>query len=273
MDYEAHKARMRKAFDTVAPGYDKQALQFFPRTAHKLLDHLQLQGHEQLLDVACGTGVVALAAGERLGTGRVTGIDLSEGMLARAREKAAQQGLGNIEFQCRDIDTLALDPASFDAATCSFGMFFLADMEAAARRIATSLRPGGCLGITAFASDAFQPVVQHFFDRFEAYGGELPDMSWKRLSEEGQHAALYTAAGMEDVQTRREQVGYYLETADKWWDVVWNAGFRSLLMGFDELTLERFKAEHLEEVAALADEQGIWLDVEVLISRGRKGPG
>lgn len=272
MDYNEQKQMMRRAFDTVAAGYDNPALQFFPRTANHLLDTLNLNDDARLLDVACGTGVVALEAGRRLDRGHVTGVDLSEGMLAQARAKAEQQGVANIDFQCMDIDSLEMVEGGYDAATCSFGLFFLQDMPAAMQRIASTLRPGGQVGITAFAGQAFLPVVQTFFDRYEAYGGELPDMSWKRLAEEPQHAELYADAGLEAVETRREQVGYYLENAENWWDVVWNAGFRGLLMAFDEAKIERFKEDHLAEVAELADDQGIWLDVEVLISRARK-PG
>ena len=65
-------------------------------------------------------------------------------------------------------------------------------------------------------------------------------------------------------------VGYYLDNAEAWWDVVWNAGFRRLISQLPHQDQDRFRREHLEEVAALATRDGIWLDVGILISVGTK---
>jgi hypothetical protein len=67
-------------------------------------------------------------------------------------------------------------------------------------------------------------------------------------------------------------VGYFLADADEWWDVVWNARFRRMVGQLQPKDQERFKREHLLEVAALATKDGIWLDVGVLFAIGTK-PG
>ena len=59
-------------------------------------------------------------------------------------------------------------------------------------------------------------------------------------------------------------VGYFLDGAEGWWDVVWNAGFRRLLGQLSSGDLQRFREEHLREVAALVTNDGLWLDVGVL---------
>ena len=66
------------------------------------------------------------------------------------------------------------------------------------------------------------------------------------------------------VYSSSRNVGYFLDGAEAWWDVVWNAGFRRLLGHLSSADLQRFREEHLEEVAALVTNDGLWLDVGVL---------
>ena len=88
---------IQKGFDTVAAGYDHPSLSFFPETAKRLVEHLQLNPTDNLLDVCTGTGVVALTAAEKLRQGKVTGIDLSSGMLQQAKNKAVEKNLSNTD--------------------------------------------------------------------------------------------------------------------------------------------------------------------------------
>ena len=85
---DQRKAMIQNGFDTVASGYDHPSLSFFPETAKRLVEHLQLNPTDNLLDVCTGTGVVALTAAEKLTQGNVTGIDLSEGMLQQASKQS-----------------------------------------------------------------------------------------------------------------------------------------------------------------------------------------
>ena len=68
MESNERKKMIQQGFDTVAAGYDHPSLFFFPETAKRLVDHLDLQPQQQLLDVCTGTGVVALTAAEKLHT-------------------------------------------------------------------------------------------------------------------------------------------------------------------------------------------------------------
>ena len=119
------KKMIQQGFDTVAAGYDHPSLSFFPETAKRLVEHLQLNPTDNLLDVCTGTGCVALTAAEKLNQGKVTGIDLSSGMLQQAKNKATERNLNNTEFKQMDLDHLEFEEGSFDVATSSFGLFFL----------------------------------------------------------------------------------------------------------------------------------------------------
>lgn len=160
--------------------------------------------------------------------------------------------------------------ATFDSACCGFGVFFLPDMEAAFKIIASHVRPGGAVGISSFTGAVMEPLSQAFIDRIQAHGVEIPPLSWKRLDDAAKHRALYTAAGMAQVDTHTVQTGYHLTGFDEWWDILWYSGFRGLLNQLSEPGLARFKQEHQAEIEQLATDQGIWLNVEVLISVGYK---
>jgi hypothetical protein len=111
-------------------------------------------------------------------------------------------------------------------------------------------------------------LVELFFNRIEQYGIERPAVSWKRISTEEKSVALYDKAKLGHARVFRKNLGYYLSSADEWWDLIWYAGFRGLVNQLTERDLERFKQEHLQEIRQLATKEGIWLDVEVLYTTG-----
>jgi SAM-dependent methyltransferase len=95
---------------------------------------------EAVLDVACGTGNVALPAA-RAGA-RVTGLDLTPELLARARALAAADGL-DVAFVEGDAEALPFPDASFDVVLSTFGVMFAPDAVQAGRELVRVLRPGG----------------------------------------------------------------------------------------------------------------------------------
>lgn len=272
MDEQQHKAILKETFDTVSPGYDNNALRFFSKSAKLLAAGLDLRGDEKVLDVATGTGHAALAVAGRLPRGRVTGVDFSRGMLDQAARKAASLSAGNVEFLERDMQDLGFPRDSFDAAICSFGIFFARDMEAQLSHIAHAVRPRGQIALSGFQENYFHPLKDLMVKRLSGYGVEPPPPAWKRISTAAGCKDLFAKAGIEDVRVELKNVGYFLDNADGWWQVVWNAGFRRLISPLPAEDRERFKREHLQEVAALATKDGIWLDVGVVLAIGTK-PG
>ena len=270
MDTKQRKTMIQNAFDTVAEGYDHPSLAFFPDTADRLLDLLTLADDANLLDVCTGTGMVALKAARQLSRGKVTGIDLSPGMLQQASTKAEAFGLQNAEFINMDLDELAFNESPFDVATCSFGLFFIDDMVAALTNISNAVKPAGLIAISSFTDDAFDPFSQMFLDCYQSFGKEAPPLSWKRLESEENIRAVFKSAGISDVSFHHQPLGYEMKTEQHWWDVVWNAGYRGLLNQLtDEQQLE-FKTKHMAEVAAYCKNNKAWLDTSVIIAIGRK---
>jgi ubiquinone/menaquinone biosynthesis C-methylase UbiE len=264
------KTILKETFDAVSGGYDGGALRFFPESAKNMAALLDLRGDERVLDVACGTGHATLAIAPKLSKGRVTAVDFSPGMLGQARKKAAALNVRNIEFLERDMQDLGFAESPFDVAVCAFGIFFVMDMEIQLAHIASMVKPGGRVMITNFQESYFHPLKDLFINRLAAYGVQNPPQAWKRIAHEAGCRRLFETAGLADIRIEQKNVGYYLGSQDEWWDIVWNAGFRRLVAQLSRKDQERFKQEHLEEIAALRTDKGIWLDVGVLYTIGTK---
>jgi SAM-dependent methyltransferase len=106
---------------------------------------------ERVLDLGCGCGDTALALARAVGpAGRVLGVDLSEPMVARARQRAAAAGLAHLSFRAADLQSAPLEPGAFDAAFSRFGVMFFADPAAAFGNVRLALRPGGRLAFACW---------------------------------------------------------------------------------------------------------------------------
>jgi SAM-dependent methyltransferase len=129
----------------------------------RLVGALGVQAGDKVLDVACGTGNVTIPAA-RTGA-RVSGLDLTPAMLARAAERA--EGLG-VEWVEGDAEDLPFADGSFDVVLSAFGCMFAPRHEVVADELARVLRPGGRLGLCAWTPEG---AIGEFF---RVVGGYLP---------------------------------------------------------------------------------------------------
>jgi len=115
-----------------------------------LVERAALQPGDCVLDVACGTGVVARLAAQKVGTtGRVTGLDLNPGMLAVARALRPLPGAPITWVECSAV-AMQLAHATFDVVLCQQGLQFFPDRSAALREMHRVLRPGGRLVLSVW---------------------------------------------------------------------------------------------------------------------------
>jgi SAM-dependent methyltransferase len=114
---------------------------------------LELLPGQRVLDPGCGSGRTTLELAARVGPGgEVVGVDISAGMLARARERAARSGTGNVEFVYADVQVHESGEARFDAAYSRFGVMFFVDPVAAFANIRKALWPGAVLSFVCWQS-------------------------------------------------------------------------------------------------------------------------
>ncbi len=113
-----------------------------------VLERASLAAGNALLDIACGTGVLARAALDRLGPeAQIVGLDRNEGMLAVAAQKAPE-----ITWKQGLVENLPFSGNAFDAVVCSFGLMFFEDRIAALREMDRVLRPGSRMVVAVWVS-------------------------------------------------------------------------------------------------------------------------
>lgn len=113
---------------------------------------------EAALDVGCGAGASTFALAAAVGpAGRVTGVDISAPLLARAEARRAELGLGGVGFLRADAQDHPFAPQGFDLVASRFGLMFFADPVAAFANIRRGLRPGGRIAFAAWAGPERNP--------------------------------------------------------------------------------------------------------------------
>ena len=113
---------------------------------------------ERVLDIGCGCGQTTLQLSERVAPGgSVTGIDISDVMLDRARGRARDDAAAGVRFENADAQTHDFAPGSFDLAFSRFGVMFFIDPVAAFENVARALTPGGRLAFVCWQEVAKNP--------------------------------------------------------------------------------------------------------------------
>jgi demethylmenaquinone methyltransferase / 2-methoxy-6-polyprenyl-1,4-benzoquinol methylase len=201
---------VRSMFDRIAPVYDvmnRVMTVGLDVRWRRLAAAAAVRPGDRVLDAACGTGDLAIAA-RRAGAGKVTGLDFSERMLERARRKDE-----SIDWVCGDLLALPFADGTFDAATVGFGVRNVADLELALRELRRVLAPGGRLAILEITQPRgpLRPFFSLWFDRVVPLLGKvLPGgsaytylpASVKRFPGAEALARLLEACGFEDVGVR-----------------------------------------------------------------------
>lgn len=142
---DTFKTRDASSYDAVTEEFER----FTDRLTHPLAERMvrlaRLAPAQQVLDVGTGTGVVAFQAAQEVGpSGKVLGIDLSDGMLSRAAESAERRNLANcVEFRRMDAEALESEDRSFDRVVSLFALLHFPNPLAALKEMFRVLRPGG----------------------------------------------------------------------------------------------------------------------------------
>ncbi|MBQ3440315.1 MAG: bifunctional demethylmenaquinone methyltransferase/2-methoxy-6-polyprenyl-1,4-benzoquinol methylase UbiE [Bacteroidales bacterium] len=143
------KEKVQQMFDNIAPTYDKlnhiMSLNVDKLWRRHALKEIVDGTPQRILDVACGTGdsTISIARAAAEGT-KVTGADISEGMMALVTEKAEKAGvLDRIDLQVADGEALPYEEGTFDRVTCAFGIRNFEHKEKGLEEFRRVLRPGG----------------------------------------------------------------------------------------------------------------------------------
>jgi demethylmenaquinone methyltransferase/2-methoxy-6-polyprenyl-1,4-benzoquinol methylase len=205
------EGQVRAMFDRISGLYDLMnsvmTAGLHHRWRERAADLAALRPGDRALDVATGTGDLALELAGRVGpTGEVVGSDFSEGMLEHARRKAA--GVPNVRFETANALALPYAGGEFAAATVGFGARNFSDLDQGLREMARVVRPGGRVVVLEITTPTKPPLSTFFrlwFDRVvpmlgrdEAYT-YLPN-SVKRFPGPDALAGAMAAAGLQDIR-------------------------------------------------------------------------
>jgi ubiquinone/menaquinone biosynthesis C-methylase UbiE len=204
---------------------------------------------EQVLDVACGTGLVTFEAARTvMPDGAVLGVDLSGRMVEVARQRATDLSLPNCRFVRMDAEALALPDGSFDLALCALGLMYVPDAGRALREMRRVLRPGGRIAIAVWGErsrcgwSALFPIVD----------AEVRSEVCPLFFRLGQHDALVQAccsAGFESIEQRRLDVALTHADADAACDAAFVGGPVALAWSrFSDEVRARVRARYLAAI-------------------------
>ena len=218
----------RRLFAPIAETYDRYAallsLGQDPRWRSFLVSRIEAGPKDVVLDVATGTGAVALALARRYGCA-VTAIDQSPEMLSVARRRVAAARAGSrIRLVKARAEALPFDDASFDALTFTYLLRYVDDPAATLRELARVVRPGGRIASLEFSVPE-NPIARASWEAYVRLGlpllGRLISPGWREVGRFlapsitdfydryplERVRALWRASGIDDVRVRRLSLG------------------------------------------------------------------
>jgi arsenite methyltransferase len=245
------------------------------RRALPLLNLFSLQPGQSVLDLATGTGIIAIAAAQKVAqrvgqTGRVTGVDISTGMLHQAAQKIAALRLSNLELIEADVDHIDFPDASFDAVFCSTAIVYFRDIPATLSNAYRWLKPGGSVGFSCCSRTSCEaPLIVEVAAK---YGITLSNINEATGTPE-RCRKLLQDAGFENIQINVEQLGEYrpLESM-KQWNGGWFHPQQNPLLSLDAEQLEKLRIDYGEAIADRSTDQGVWYENLTFFVAGQK-PG
>ncbi|MBE9216474.1 methyltransferase domain-containing protein [Plectonema cf. radiosum LEGE 06105] len=267
----AYKQQLLNDFNSRI-NYDKG--RFYIPIANKLVEFADLQKGQKILDVATGTGIVALNAAEKVGSeGKVIGIDISTGMLSNARKKLAETSLQNVEFVEADAEVFNLEVNSFDAILCSLAVCYLTDIPAALRKWYKFLKTDGFVAFNVWSENAFPPSVL-FREVANRYGVKVPNPN-EPMGTIERCNQLLDKIGFKNISIETEQFGWYFKLdaniAENIWQMNANNVFGYQVFQLSADKLAEYKAEYIKEMQTLpTTEKGVWCDAPIFFIRAVK---
>lgn len=180
------------------------------------LSWLGIPAGQRWLDVGCGTGALCAAIVDRCSPSALTGVDPSEGFLAKARENLA----GRAALQQASATAIPLDDAAVDVVVCGLVLNFVADQAAAVREMARVTRSGGTIAAYVWDYAGKMELMRHFWDtavELDPQAAALDEGARFPLCRPEALEALFAGAGLDRVETRAIDIPTPFADFDAYW--------------------------------------------------------
>lgn len=259
-------------FYNARTNYDHEENTQHPREASLLLEYVPILPGQKILDIATGTGLVAIPAAKKVGSqGHVIGVDMCPGMLHQAREKIAAENLENIELIAADVEEISFSENSFDVIFCCSAIALLTDIPAILQKCYQYLKPGGYMAFTCPPETAYLASV-YIATVTKTFGISLPHILYTLGTPEKCQSVL-KQVGFKDIEIAVEPRGRYrnLQNYQLSWQLI-NLSFKgnSLLPQPSPEKLEELQLTFTSEIEKITTDKGVWEDTTTFFVQARK---
>jgi len=259
-------------------GWDKAA-QYYEDFWHEqlkpaqdlLLELADLQPGEQVLDIACGTGLVSFEAADRIGNkGHLTGTDISDKMVEMASALATQKGVKTACFERMDAEELTCDDGTFDAALCALGLMYVPDPAKALSEMYRVLKPAGRAVAAVWGkrtncgwADIFEIVDRHVASEVCPMFFNLGNVNMLELH--------MKEAGFKDITTRRINTLLQYKNADDALGAAFAGGPVALAYHkFSDAVKDEVHRDYLNSISAYKKGEGYEIPGEFVVAKGTR---
>ena len=241
----------------------------FERWAAMLIGVADLQEGDRVLDLACGTGVVARTAATRVGpTGRVVGVDVNDAMLTVARGSGSE-----VDYQSADATELPFADAAFDAVVCQQGLQFFPDRLGALQQVRRVLDRGGQATVAVWRSIDHSPVFAEFADALQRHAGPGAGTVMRspfQLGAQDEVRALFAEAEFRDIRVEIQIAPVRFPSAAEMFEAeVRSSPLAEIVPSVDEDAIALLVEELEATLASHQDDDGVVFPLEshVIVAR------
>lgn len=242
-------------FYNTRTNYDNDATR---NRAIALFDYTTLCSGQFVLDVATGTGNIAIEAAKKVGAnGFVSGIDIAVELLKIAQQKIQAENLSNVQLIEADAETYQAEANQFDAIYCSYAIVLFPNLPAILHNWYHFLKPGGFIAFTCSSQDSY--FTSLIVEACAKHGITLPNLH-EPLGTRERIQSLLTQAEFSQIEIDPRQLGTYLtlEKAQNRWNGQFWLHPNNPLRELDLEKIRQIKASYDDGIAALETEQGVW---------------
>jgi len=271
---EEIRDQQRQSWNKFSPGWkkwDDLTMDFLKPVGESIIAAISPSGKDRVLDIAAGTGEPGLTIASMLNGGKVIMTDVSEDMLAIAKENAERRGINNIETIAGDVSEMPFADISFDAISCRFGFMFFPDMQIAANEITRVLKPGGKIATSVwnipeknFWVTAMMGTINKNMELPQPPQG-APGMF--RCCKPGLMRSIFENAGLKNISEQEVPTKLNAGTVDTYWNMMTEIGapIVAALSKADDTLRQKIKDEVFELVHRKYSEGNVDIEASALV--------
>ncbi|MCW9706124.1 class I SAM-dependent methyltransferase [Fodinibius salsisoli] len=261
----------RYGWDRAAPHYETGWQDQLWPAQESLLAEADPQPGESVLDISCGTGLVTIPLAEIVHPGgSVTGIDLSEGMIEKARSRAEYKGIGNVHFKHMDAEMLEQADNSFDVVICSLGLMYYPNPEKALSEMFRVLKPGGRAAALVWGARKECGWAEIFPITDQRVESEVCPLFFQLGTGEVLHQS-FEKVGFKHIEDHRFSYKLHFRDDKQACTAAFLGGAVALAyQKFDEQTKEEVCQEYLDSITQYRNGQSYDIPGEFVITKGFK---